>query len=245
MTTTKGRVRVETSPKRVRAYMGGVPVVDSRAPLLVWESPYYPTYYFKAADVDTSLLRATGEVRRSPSRGDSSIHDIVTAKATADAAAFHYSNPEIEELNDAYSFTWDALDAWFEEDEQVYVHTRSPYVRIDILQSSRHVEVFIDDVKIADSHAPKLLFETGLRTRYYLTKTDVRMDLLTPTDLNTACPYKGTASYYNVTVGDTTHENVVWWYPSPLQESQDIAGMVAFYNEKVDIVIDGEPERID
>ena len=242
-TTTRGRVRVETSPKRVRAYKDGKAVVDSREPLLVWESPHYPTYYFRAADVDTSLLVATDEVKRSPSRGDATVHDIATGTSTVEGAALHYADPELPELENTYTFTWDALDAWFEEDEQVYVHARSPYTRIDVLQSSRHIEVFIDDTKVADSHAPRLLFETGLPTRYYLPKTDVRMDLLTPTDLNTACPYKGTASYYTVDLGDATHENVVWWYPAPLQESQDIAGMVAFYNEKVKIVVDGVPER--
>ncbi len=242
MTTTRGRVRVETSPKRVRNYVGGHVVADSRQPLLVWESPYYPTYYFPAADVDTSRLVATDEVRRSPSRGDAAVLDIVTERASVPAAAFHHAEPEIEELRDTYSFDWDSLDAWFEEDEQVYVHARSPYTRIDVLPSSRHVEVFIDDVKVADSQRPTLLFETGLQTRYYLPKTDVRMDLLTPTDLETACPYKGTASYYDVTIEDSTHENVVWWYPAPLEESMRIAGLVAFYNEKVHIVVDGEPE---
>lgn len=244
-TATRGRVRVETSPKRVRAFLGGLPVVDSTAPLLVWESPYYPTYYFQAADVDTSLLADTGEVRRSPSRGEATIHDIVTARATAEGGAFHHADAEIDELHDTYSFTWDALDSWFEEEEQVYVHARSPYTRIDILQSSRHVEVYIDDVKVADTHQPRLLFETGLQTRYYMPKTDVRMDLLAATELTTACPYKGTASYYTVTTDDAAHENVVWWYPAPLAESQDIAGMVSFYNEKVDIVVDGEPEQHD
>lgn len=241
-TTTRGRVRVEKSPKRVRAYLGGKVIVDSYAPLLVWESPYYPTYYFPGDDVDRSALSATDETRRSPSRGDAVVHDIVTDSATAPGAAFHYADPEIDELRDTYSFTWDALDAWFEEDEQVYVHTRDPYTRIDVLQSSRHVEVFVGDVKVADSTKPRLLFETGLRTRYYLPKTDVRMDLLSPTELKTHCPYKGTASYYSVTVGDETHENIVWWYPTPLPESQGVAGMVAFYNEKVKIVVDGEAE---
>ena len=69
------------------------------------------------------------------------------------------------------------------------------------------------------------------------------MDLLTPTDLATECPYKGVASYYDVTVGAQTHENLVWWYPFPVPESQKIAGYVCFYNEKVDIVVDGEPQE--
>ena len=134
------------------------------------------------------------------------------------------------------------MDDWFEEDEQVFVHARDPFTRIDILQSSRHVEVFVGGVKVADSVRPRILFETGLPARFYLPKTDVRMDLLERSDLHTECPYKGTASYYSVHTGEETVENIVWWYPAPVKESAEIAGMVSFYNEKVDIKIDGELE---
>ncbi len=132
------------------------------------------------------------------------------------------------------------MDAWFEEDEQVYVHPRDPYTRVDILQSTRHVRVVVDGVTVADSHSPTLLFETGLPVRYYLPKTDVRLDLLTATETETACPYKGTANYYALTVGDTTYDDFIWWYQHPTAESQKIAGLVCFYNEKVDIYVDGE-----
>ena len=132
------------------------------------------------------------------------------------------------------------MDHWFEEDEEVYVHPRDPYTRIDILSSSRRVRVEIDGVTIADSSNSSLLFETGLPVRYYLPKTDVRFDLLTATDTATACPYKGTARYWSVAVNGNTHEDILWGYNSPLPESQKIAGLVAFYNEKVDIYLDEE-----
>jgi uncharacterized protein (DUF427 family) len=93
---------------------------------------------------------------------------------------------------------------------------------------------------VADSRQPRMLFETGLPPRYYLPKTDVRMDLLTPTEHRTACPYKGTAGYYSLRVNGATHDNLVWWYQHPTLESAKIAGYVCFYNERVDLYVDGE-----
>jgi uncharacterized protein (DUF427 family) len=240
---TQGRIRIEDGAKRVRVQLGGVTVADSKDVKLVWEKPYYPTYYFPAGDVRADLLVPTGEVDRTPSRGEAEVHTVKAGEAEAAGAARWYRSPAVEELADRLSFDWAAMDAWFEEDEQVYVHARDPFTRVDILQSSRHVEVFVDGERVANSRAPRLLFETGLPTRYYLPKTDVRMDLLTPSSLHTECPYKGVASYYHVTTGTETHENLVWWYPFPVAESNKIAGYVCFYNEKVDIVVDGEPEE--
>ncbi len=237
------RVRMETSGKRVRAYLGGELVADTVKPLLVWEKPYYPVYYFPADDVRGDLLTATGETQRSPSRGDATLYTVATAAKKAEGAAYRHLDSPVEELRDHVAFTWSAMDAWFEEDEEVYVHARDPYTRVDILPSSRHIEVVIDGVKVADSQHGRFLYETGLPTRYYLPKTDVRMDLLEPTALHSECPYKGVASYYDVVVDGTRHENVVWWYPFPTAESSRIAGYVSFYNEKVDIYVDGELEE--
>ena len=140
------------------------------------------------------------------------------------------------------AFDWASMDAWFEEDEEVFVHARDPYTRVDVLASSRRIEVVIDGVTVAESDHARLLFETGLPVRYYLPKTDVRMDLLTPTATESHCPYKGTAQYWSVTVNGATHDDVVWGYKTPLPESNGIGGLVSFYNEKVDILVDGVPE---
>ncbi|MDJ0923364.1 MAG: DUF427 domain-containing protein [Acidimicrobiia bacterium] len=236
------RVRVENANKRVRTYLGGELVADTTRPLLVWEKPYYPVYYFPAEDVRLELLTETGETKRSPSRGAATLYTVATAAAKAEGAAYRHLESPVEELRAHVAFTWGAMDSWFEEDEEVYVHARDPYTRVDILPSSRHIEVVIDGTKVADSRSARFLFETGLPTRYYLPKTDVRMDLLQPTGLNTECPYKGVASYYDVVVAGNRHENVVWWYPFPAEESSRIAGLVSFYNEKVDIYVDGELE---
>jgi uncharacterized protein (DUF427 family) len=239
----RGRVRVEDGPKRVRVLFGGELIADTTHVKLVWEKPYYPTYYLPAQDVRTDVLVPTGETDHSPSRGDAAIHDVKVGDRRAGGAALRYDEPRIPELADTIRLEWAAMDAWFEEDEQVHVHPRDPYKRVDILQSSRHVRVEIDGVTVADSHQPRMLFETSLPTRYYLPKTDVRLDLMTPTDHRTRCPYKGTAEYYDVKVGDKTYDNYVWWYRHPTMESAAIAGYVCFYNERVDIFVDGELQQ--
>jgi uncharacterized protein (DUF427 family) len=137
-------------------------------------------------------------------------------------------------------FDWSAMDAWFEEDEQVYVHTRNPYTRVDILPSSREIRVALDGVVLASSTHAYALFETGLPARWYLPKVDVRMDLLVHTDASSQCPYKGTAEYWSARVGDRLVENIAWSYPTPLPESERVAGLISFYNEKVDLFVDGE-----
>lgn len=235
------RVRTEKGARRVRTYLGGELVAETTSPLLVWEKPYYPVYYFPLADVRAELT-PTGETKRSPSRGEGTIYTVSIGAAKAAGAAYRHVESSVEELRGYVAFDWNAMESWFEEDEEVHVHARDPYTRIDILQSSRHIEVVIDGVKVADSHAPRLLFETGMPVRYYLPKTDVRMDLLEATELHTSCPYKGTASYYDVVVDGKRYENVVWWYPFAAEESQRVAGFVSFYNEKLDIYIDGELE---
>jgi uncharacterized protein (DUF427 family) len=238
-TSTRGSVRIEPGAKRVRGYLGGEAVVDTTRPVLVWEIPYYPTYYFPAADVRTELLEADGGVAHSPSRGDGRTFTLRAGGKVAAGAAARYEDSPIEELRDLVRFDWDAMDAWFEEDEEVFTHPRNPYTRVDILSSSRHVRVEVDGVTVAESASPRLLFETGLPVRYYLPKTHVRMDLLAPTDSASHCPYKGQAEWWSVRVGDSIREDLAWSYRAPLPESQKIAGLVAFYNEKVDIYVDG------
>ena len=235
----RGRVKIANSHKRVRAYLAGQAVVDTLAPVLVWESPYFPTYYLPLADL-RAKLESNGETSHSPSRGDATVYDVVIDGQTAKAAALRYQDSPIEELRDLVRLEWSAMDEWFEEDEPVYIHPRDPYTRVDILASSRHVVVEVDGERVADSHSPRILFETGLPARYYIPFTDVRMDLLRPSDTKTGCPYKGWASYWNVAIGDVEHKDIVWGYRSPFPECQKIAGLACFYNEKVDIYLDGE-----
>ncbi|MEX0795906.1 MAG: DUF427 domain-containing protein [Acidimicrobiia bacterium] len=232
----RGRIKVESAGKRVRAMLGGEIIADSHRVLMVWEVPYFPTYYFPEADVNMSAFVDSGETKKSPSRGDATLYEVKAGGKQG--KAYGYAESEIDQLVGHVAFDWASMDHWFEEDEEVFFHARDPYTRVDILPSSRRVRVEVDGVTVADSTNAFFLFETNLPTRYYLPKTDVRMDLLTPTDLATHCPYKGTARYWSVEANGESHENLVWGYDNPLPESQRIMGLVSFYNEKLDIYVD-------
>lgn len=214
---------------------------DTRAPWLVWEGPHFPTYYFPAADIAATLVPA-GPGPRSPSRGESELFDVQVATASAPGAALRYPASPIEALRGAVRLGWDAMDEWLEEDEAVYTHPRDPYHRVDILASSRHVVATVAGVIVADSHQPRILFETGLPPRYYLPLTDVRRDLLRPSATVTHCPYKGTAAYWSVEADATEYPDLIWIYRAPFPECQKIAGLACLYQEKVDLVVDGVPQ---
>ncbi|PXX63829.1 uncharacterized protein (DUF427 family) [Nocardia tenerifensis] len=228
------------SQKRVRVYLGGQLVADSTRPVLVWQTPHRPIYYLPVADL-RAKLEPNGETTYCLSRGEATLYDVVLEDGTVVAgAAARYLDSQLTVLNDLVRLRFDLMDEWLEENEPIYGHPRDPYIRVDILASSRHVRVGIDGVTVADSHTPHILFETKRPVRYYLPLTDVRMDVLTPTAAHSSSPYKGTADYWSVRVGDEEHREIAWCYRNPLPESQKIAGLVSFYNERVDIYLDGE-----
>jgi uncharacterized protein (DUF427 family) len=233
----RGRVRVEPSGKRVRTYLGGELVADTTSPLLVWEVPYYPTYYLPIADVVAGLVPA-GAADRSPSRGEGELLTVRTERHEAVGAAVRYADSPLEDIRDHVRLEWSAMDAWFEEDEQVYTHPRSPYTRVDILPTSRRVVVRLGEVELARTTRAHALFETGLPTRWYLPRVDVRMDLLTPSGTVTHCPYKGETVHFSATVGGKEVADVAWSYPTPLPESERIAGLVSFYDDRVTVAVD-------
>ena len=236
---SRGSVKTAPTAKRVRTYLAGRLAADTRHAVMVWEIPYYPAYYLPAADVTAELV-PTGKTEHSPSRGEAVLYDVRVGDAVAEGAARRYPDSPLQALRDLVRFDWDAMSEWLEEDEPVYTHPRDPYHRVDILASSRHVRVEVDGVTVADSTQPVILFETGLPARYYLPLTDVRTELLTPTATVTHCPYKGAAGYWSVDAGKGAHADLVWGYRLPLPESQKIAGRACFYDEKVDVYLDGE-----
>jgi len=233
-------LRMVPNPKWVRGVVGGTTVIDSRDVQFVWEHPYYPAWYFPVEAVDGDL-QANGLVTESVLRGTGTRYDLTVNGQTRENAAVRYLEAADARLHDLVRIEWDALDAWFEEGVEVFVHPRSPETRVDVLRSSKAVRVSIDGVVVAESNQPSLLFETGLPTRYYLPKSDVRMDLLTPNTTETACPYKGWANYWDVTVNGVVHSDAAWGYRTTLPEAAGISGLVCFYNEHVDLEIDGEP----
>ena len=239
-TTERGRVRVEAGAKRIRAFLDGLAVVDTIQPLYVWEIPYYPYYYFPLADLQAELT-PTGEITHSPSRGDGHHYDVSIGSAVAKDAALAYPDSPIEQLRDHVRLDWNSMTAWFEEDEEVFTHPRSPYARIDILPTSRHVEVKLGEVVLADTTSARALYETGHPTRWYIPKVDVRMDLLTVSDTVTHCPYKGSTEHFSAVVAGEVTPDVAWSYPTPLPESIRVAGLVAFYDDRVQVLVDGVP----
>jgi uncharacterized protein (DUF427 family) len=234
-------VRAEQNAKWIRGLVQGRWVVDSRRSLLVWKRPYYPYWFFPLDDIAAERGGSVDDLQ-SDVLGAGRRFDLIVGDATLVGAAREFPEVASGRLADHLVIDWAALDHWYEEDAEVFVHPRDPYHHIDVLPSSRHVRVHVDGELVADSVKPTILYETGLPPRYYLPASDVRSELLTPTGSRTGCPYKGFASYWSVTTGDKKHEDIVWGYPTPLPESIGIAGLLCFYNEKVDIEIDGEPQ---
>ena len=234
---------VEPVPRRIRAFLGGEKVLDTTRALYVWEWPYYPQYYIPVVDVDERFLVDEHHEQRLR-EGMARRYGLRAGGVDRPGAVRAFGDEAIGGVGGTARFDWDALDAWYEEDEQVFVHPRNPYVRVDALRSHRHVRASLDGITLADSVTPVLLFETGLPTRYYFDRTDVEFGHLVPTGARTACPYKGmTSAYWSVRIGDQVrdgHRDIAWTYDFPTRQVLPIAGLVAFYNEKVDIILDGQ-----
>ena len=188
-------IRLEPTTRRVRVMFGGVTIADSRKVMLMLENRRLAVYYFPVKDVRLDLLVPTSYRSQHTGKGEASFYDVKVGEKVADTAAWRYLAPKRTDLRDYVAFYWMKMDAWFEEDDEVFVHPRDPYHRVDVLNSSRHVKVIVGGEVVAETRRPRLLFETGLPTRYYVPKLDVRLDLLTPTTTVTRCPYKGKASY--------------------------------------------------
>ena len=227
---------VEPVPRRIRAFLGGRCVLDTVAARYVWEWPAYPQYYVPVADVLPGVLVDEG-VQEVRVPGPARLHGLRAGDRLRSGAAWVQLDGE---LRDTARFDWSAFDAWFEEDEEVFVHPRNPYTRVDALRSGRTVRIELDGVALAESSSPVLVFETGLPTRYYLPRTDLRVEHLVPSGTVTECPYKGrTSAYWSARIGNVVHADIAWSYDFPTRQLLPIAGLVAFYNERVDIAVDG------
>lgn len=228
-------------PKWVRVSLGAELVADSRRVMLMRGRP--PVYYFPREDVRTDLLTPSEHTDRAAGRGEAAYWHVNGGGERAENAAWSYEDPVDGapcDLEQYIALDWEAMGAWFEEDEQVRVHPRDPYTRIDTIHSSRAVRIVIRGRTVAETRRPVLLFETGLPTRYYVPQADVRMDLLERTDHETHCPYKGVASHYSATIDGEVVGNIAWSYAFPNPELFKIKDLMAFYNERLeDFFVDG------
>jgi uncharacterized protein (DUF427 family) len=246
----RGELRYEPTAKRVRATLGEHTVADSTAALLVWEPRrVIPCYAFPLDDLhaelqpsaapvpegvaDIALLHMGHPFALHSSEGEAL--DVVVDSQTLRGAAFRSADPD---LDGHVMLEFDAF-GWLEEEEPIMAHPRDPFHRVDILSSSRHVRIELDGELLAESSRPILVFETGLPTRFYIPPEDVVADLR-PTDKRTYCAYKGEASYRALTVGGVERDDIVWGYEQPLRQAAEITGRVAFFDEKVDVILDGE-----
>jgi uncharacterized protein (DUF427 family) len=233
---TAQSLRVEPCPRWVRAVVGGLAVADSKAVLTVTLG--LPAYYFPLDDVRRDLLEPSERKETSSVFGERSFWHLRVGDRFIEDAAWRFEPPVNGPRLDGYvAFYWDRIDHWYEEDDEVFVHPRDPYHRVDVLSSSRHVSVLAGGEVVADSRRPRLLFETGLPTRYYLPRMDVRMDLLRPSETVTACPYKGRTVHYDLVIGDRSVPDIAWSYPFPIPECPKIENLVCFYDERVESIV--------
>ncbi len=242
-------IRIELSPKWVRAVFGGQVIADSREVLLVWDRSRTPVYYFPEKDVRMNFMTPSDLHTKSDTKGEASYYNLKVGEKESENAVWYHAKPSTSDpslgappdLKGYVAFVWGEMDAWYEEGEEVFVHPHDPYHRIDVLSSARNVRVVLGGMTVAESNRPVLLFETGFPTRYYLPKADVRFDLLRPSDTISRCAYKGEARYYSVEVEGKLVKDIVWYYRFPTTEVSKIVNNLAFYSENVDAVfVDGK-----
>jgi uncharacterized protein (DUF427 family) len=237
-----GRLYLEPSPRRIRGVVGGETVVDSRSARMLHEHGALPIYLFPREEVRMDLLEPSETRTGSENKGEARWWHLTAGAEPVDDAAWEWHDPpeDASQLAGLLGFRWEALERWFEEDEEAIVHPRDPYHRVDVLDTSRRVRISLDGETLGETERGKVIFETGLPPRWYLPREDVRQDLLAPTDTRTGCAYKGFASYWSVSVGDRVEADLAWSYAEPRREVAPVAGMMAFFNERVDVELDGE-----
>jgi uncharacterized protein (DUF427 family) len=256
-----GGLRHEPTDKRIRAMLGDATVIDSTRALLVWEPKrVVASYAVPEEDVAAEIGPAPGPppgapdgipAMGAPMLGDRPVYDpsvpfavhtadgeqVVLRHAATGRSVDGFRPADDEALAGHVIVDFAGFDAWYEEDERNVSHPRDPFHRIDIVRSSRHVRIERDGEVLAESTRPVMLFEPPLPVRYYLPPADVRTELLQPSDTRTACAYKGQASYWSL-AGEA---DIAWSYPAPLREAAEVTDHIAFFDEHVDVVVDGVP----
>jgi uncharacterized protein (DUF427 family) len=228
-------------PYRLRGFFAGETVFDTLGAKLLYETAHLAVYYVPEEDLQHDLLEPSDTHTRCPHKGEASYRSLRVGDRFQPDAAWTYPEPIAPAafLAGHAAFYWGKLDEWWVEDEQVFGHPRDPYHRIDTYRTTRRVRVSVDGDVVAESARAVALFESGLPPRFYLPAEDVRMDLLEPSEKKTRCAYKGVASYRHVRAGDTLHEDLAWTYPEPERDGEAIRDLICFFNERVDLEIDG------
>lgn len=231
------KLLMQEFPRRIRAMFAGHPVLDSTRAMLLHETGLLPQIYVPNEDIRQDVLRPSEHHTFCPFKGTASYWTLTVADRVAENAMWAYPNPNVEAhwLNGYSAFYWSALDEWWDEDEQVEGHIRDPYHRVDVRRSSRHVRVLVSGETIAETTRPLLLSETGIPNRLYFPAEDVRQDVLEPSQTHTVCPYKGTASYYTISVGDRELTDAAWYYPQAEGDAAKAAGYLSFLHDDLTV----------
>jgi uncharacterized protein (DUF427 family) len=241
-------IYLEPTPKRIRVEVGGQVIADSRSAFMLHESGLQPMYYFPPEDVRADVLEATDRHTHCPKKGDASYYSIKAGGETVKDGAWYYPDPLPDAppmLKDLVAFYFDRMGRWLEEGEEIGVHPRDPYHRVDVVNTDRHIRVSLDGEVLAETNRAVALFESNLPARWYLPAEDVQAELVA-SDTVTRCPYKGQAAYYSVKFDGAEEKrgkDLIWFYEQPLDEVRRIKDLLCFYNEKVDIELDGEPQE--
>lgn len=217
--------------------MHGNYAVDTNSALYVWEHARFPQYYIPVAGFTSDCVLEKMEAIDGTNHA--AHHARLTVANVSTTRVLLFNTPSLPDL---VKVDFNALSCWFEEETPIYCHPKDPYKRIDILPSTRTIRIALEGVALAATSSPLLLLETTLRTRYYLPPTSVKWEHLRPSETVTLCPYKGRAEYYHVEVNGRVYQDLVWYYRYPTSESALVAGYLCFYNERVDVWVDGEVE---
>ncbi|EMC91103.1 hypothetical protein BAUCODRAFT_44707, partial [Baudoinia panamericana UAMH 10762] len=245
---TDGPVKVLHTPRMIKILFNGTYILQTTQAHYVWEHPFYPQFYVPRSELQSSTrqtgLKITENDTVTTDNGKQVAHLwslAVGNKSTDNVIAFSDDlTGNAEQLKGLVKIDFASMDQWFEEDTPIHVHPKDPFKRVDILQSRRHIRVSVGGKVVADTTTSMHLYETGLPCRYYIPLTAVDPTVLRPSKTRTQCPYKGEAEYYSVEVDGELHEDIIWYYNRPTLECGLIVGLVCFYNEKVDIELDGQ-----
>jgi uncharacterized protein (DUF427 family) len=233
---------LEPTPKRLRVEVGGVTIADSRRAMMLHESGQQPIYYFPPQDVRADVLQDSDRHTHCPKKGDASYYTIRAGGDEVKDGAWYYPDPlpGAPPIKGLIAFYFNRMGRWLEEGEEIVVHPRDPYHRVDVLATDRRIKISLEGTLLAETDRALALFESNLPPRWYLPAEDVKVEL-EPSDTITRCPYKGAAGYYSAKVPGG--KDLVWYYEQPLDEVGRIKDLVCFFNEKVDIELDGEPQQ--
>jgi uncharacterized protein (DUF427 family) len=234
------RLFFEKFPRRVRALFGGQPVFDTRRGKLLHETGIVPQLYVQREDVRFDMLQGTQRSTHCPFKGDAAYWSVRSRDRIAENAVWGYPEPRegARWLHDYVAFYWNAMDAWFDEDEEIQGHLRDPYHRVDVRDTSRHVRVIASGKMVAETARSKVVSETGLPNRFYIPPEDTRCDLLEPSATHMICPYKGIASYKTLRVRERPITDAAWFYPEPLEDAAKVRGYICFLAKGVTFEVD-------